>query len=534
MDVWGGGRFFLPYTHTPTLPHIDHFQKGTYASTMKRFFNSFHAKLSALFLVLIVALGATIAVVSMKSVMMFADEAEQNLSYTLAADLAVEFEPLVRDSINNDAIMQTIERMTGINPRIDIYLLGSTGMMKANYLIGEEQRVEQPVLDLEPLDRFLNGAKVPILGPDPLKMGQKKPFSVAPIEIMGEEGCYLYVILGSEEYDSAASMIKNSYIARTTLTVLGLTLLLAGVVGVFLFGLLTRRLRGMKAVVGAFEKGQRDQRIEVQSSDEIGQLAASFNQMADTLVANVEDLKRTDRLRRELIANVSHDLRSPLAAMQGYLETIMMKNDSLSPDERRQYMERVLKNTRSLSTLVGELFELSKLDAQQVEPHFEAFSIAELAQDVVMQFQPKAAQLNLTLEADLPERLSLVYADIGLVERAISNLIDNALRYTPEGGHVRIAPSDDGDAVSVQVIDTGYGIPPEDLPHIFERFYRVEKSRARDKGGTGLGLAIAKKILELHGSTLAVQSDVGEGTTFSFALPTWKTPFTQHQPLQMA
>ncbi|MFB3133941.1 MAG: ATP-binding protein [Rhodothermales bacterium] len=501
---------------------------------MKHFIQSFYAKLSALFLVLIVALGTTIAILSVRSAMMFADEAEQNLSYNLAADLAVEFEPLVQDSIHHNAIMQTIKRMTGINPRIEIYLLGSTGMMKANYLIGKEQRIEQPVLDLEPLDRFLNGDKVPILGPDPLNVGQKKPFSVAPIEIMGEQGCYLYVILGSEEYDSAASMIKNSYIVRTTLTVLGLTLLIAGVVGVFLFGLLTRRLRAMKEVVGAFEKGQLDRRIEVKSSDEIGQLAASFNQMADTLVANVEDLKRTDRLRRELIANVSHDLRSPLAAMQGYLETIIMKNDTLSPDERLQYMDTVLKNTRSLNTLVGELFELSKLDAQQVEPHFEAFSIAELVQDVVMQFQPKAAHLNLTLEADLPERLSLVYADIGLVERAISNLIDNALRYTPAGGHVRIVPSDEGDAVSVQVIDTGYGIPAEDLPHIFERFYRVEKSRARDRGGTGLGLAITQKILELHGSTLAVQSALGKGTTFSFALPIWKTPLTQRPQLQMA
>lgn len=501
---------------------------------MKRFIHSFYAKLSVLFLVLMVMVGMIISALSVRSVMMFADEAEQSLSYHLAADLAVEFEPLVQDSIHHTAIMKTIERMTGINPRIEIYLLGSNGMMKANYLIGEEQVIEQPVLDLEPLDRFLKGAKVPILGPDPLKMGHMRPFSVAPIEIMGEQGCYLYVILGSEAYDSAASMIKNSYIVRTTLMVLGLTLLVASGLGVFLFGLLTRRLRAMKEVVGAFEKGQLDRRIGVKSSDEIGQLAASFNQMADTIVANVEDLKQTDRLRRELIANVSHDLRNPLAALQGYLETIMMKGDALSPDERQRYMETVLKNTRSLNTLVGELFELSKLDAQQIEPDFEAFSIAELVQDVVMQFQPKADQLNVTLEANLPERLSLVYADIGLVERAISNLIDNALRYTPAGGHVRVVPSDDGDAVSVQVIDTGYGIPPEDLPHIFERFYRVEKSRAPDKGGTGLGLAIAQKILELHGSTLAVQSALGKGTTFSFALPTRKTPFTQRPRLQVA
>ncbi len=501
---------------------------------MKHFIHSFYAKLSALFLVMIVILGVTIAVLCVKTVMMFADEAEQNLNRDLAKDLAVRFEPLVRDSINHTAIMETIAEMTGINPRIEIYLLGSEGMMKANYLIGEEERIEQPTLDLEPLNRFLAGDPIPILGPDPVKMGRKKPFSVAPIEIMGEAGCYLYVILGSEGYDSAASMIKNSYIMQTTLKGLGLTLLVAGVIGLFLFALLTRRLRAMKEVVCSFEKGQHDQRLPVTSSDEFGQLAASFNQMADTIVANVEDLKRTDRLRRELIANVSHDLRSPLAAMQGYLETIMMKNDTLSPEERQQYMETVLKNTRSLNTLVGELFDLSKLDAQQIEPEFEAFSIAELVQDLVMQFKPKAEKLNVKLEADLPERLSLVYADIGLVERAISNLIDNALRYTPAGGLVRIAPTDKGDAVGVQVIDSGYGIPPEDLPHVFERFYRVEKSRARDKGGTGLGLAIAKKILELHGSTLAVQSALGQGTTFSFALPAWKTPFTQRQQLEMA
>jgi signal transduction histidine kinase len=256
--------------------------------------------------------------------------------------------------------------------------------------------------------------------------------------------------------------------------------------------------------------------------------------MADTIEASVEDLRRTDRLRRELIANVSHDLRSPLAAMQGYLETIMMKHDDLAPDERERYLEIVLRNARSLSTLVGELFELSMLDAHQIEPQREAFSMAELVQDLVMQFTPMAEELNVTLDAELPDHLARVYADIALVERAISNLIDNALRYTPPGGTVRIVPSNEGDAVSVSVIDTGYGIPPEDLPHIFERFYRVEKSRAPDKGGTGLGLAITKKILELHGSTLNVQSIVDRGTTFSFNLPAWQKALSSGQSLQMA
>jgi signal transduction histidine kinase len=199
----------------------------------------------------------------------------------------------------------------------------------------------------------------------------------------------------------------------------------------------------------------------------------------------------------------------------------MMKTETLDPEDRQRYMDIVLKNTRFLNTLVGELFELSKLDAHQIEPACEAFSIAELVQDLVMQYEAKAEAYDVRLEAELPDRLSLVYADIGLVERAIANLIDNAIRYTPPGGSVRVIPTNKGDAVYVRVVDTGYGIPEEDLPHIFERFYRVEKSRSRDKGGTGLGLAIARKIMELHGTTLDVKSALNQGTTFSFSLPAW-------------
>lgn len=492
---------------------------------MTRILNSFYARLSVLFLVLILLLGGIIAFLSVHAAMQLADEAEQKLNQDLAQNLASEFQPFLIDSIDQEAIREKIQYMMIVNPRIEIYLLGGNGMIKASFL-GEDKALAQSTVDTEPLDAYLAGVALPILGEDPVHATRKKPFSVAPIEIMGETGCYLYIILGSEQYDSVASMVGDSYIVQTTLKGLGLVILVTAVIGVVLFGFLTRRLRGMKEVVGAFARGQFDRRIEPTSDDEIGQLAASFNQMADTIEANVEELRRTDRLRRELIANVSHDLRSPLAVMQGYLETIMMKTETLDTEERQRYMDIVYKNTRSLNTLVGELFELSKLDAHQVEPACEAFSLAELVQDLVMQYEAKADEYDVRLEADLPDRLSLVYADIGLVERAISNLIDNAIRYTPPGGSVRVIPTNEGDAVSVRVVDTGYGIPAEDLPHIFERFYRVEKSRSRDKGGTGLGLAIARKIMELHGTTLDVKSALNQGTTFSFSLPAW-TPSPQ-------
>jgi signal transduction histidine kinase len=365
------------------------------------------------------------------------------------------------------------------------------------------------------------GAKLPILGDDPLRTGRRKPFSVAPISIMGETGCYLYIILGGERYDSVSSMIKNSYIVRTASMGVGMSLLGAVLLGMILLGLLTKRLKSMREVVRSFEGGDLKRRIKPQSKDEVGQLAISFNQMADTIVGNMEQLKNADNLRRELIANISHDLRSPLASIQGYLETVLIKEDRLDAEERRTYLEVGLKNTRRLNALVGALFELSKLDAKQIEPNFEKFSIAELVQDVVMQFKPQAESRDIKLSAELDGPLPMVYADIALVERAISNLIDNAIRHTPEGGQVRIVPANDRQHVSVAVIDTGKGIPEDELSRVFERFYRVEKSRTPDeKGGAGLGLAIAKRIFELHGSNLSVQSALNKGTTFRFSLPT--------------
>ena len=270
--------------------------------------------------------------------------------------------------------------------------------------------------------------------------------------------------------------------------------------------------------VTKFAHGDHGSRATMESDDEIGQLAEAFNQMADTIVANMEELRRIDDLRRELVANVSHDLRSPLASIQGYLETIIIKEKDLSPEERQKYLQIILNNTTMLSRLVGELFELSKLEAKQIKPKFEAFSIADLTQDVVMKFRPLADDSRIQIEAVLPESLPLVVADIALVERALSNLIDNALRYTQENGAVKVELKQQGDRVGVIVSDTGKGIPEDELPHIFERFYRIEKSRSRGYSGAGLGLAIAEKILEIHDSQIQVRSVVDRGTTFSFFL----------------
>ncbi len=480
---------------------------------------SFYTKISTAFLVLVLALGGAFAYMGVSSSLMFVEETGQKVNKMLAADMASHFQPYLMDSIEGDSIISQIQYLNGINPEIDIYLLSSNGMIKWYYPSQDsEAELQITRVNTVPLDEFLAGNTLPIYGDDPLNAGVQKPFSVAPISIMGSNGCYLYVILSGQQFDETAAMVQNSYIMRNTFIALGLILIVTLILGLVVFRLLTGRLRHVSETVKSFEQGQLDKRVEITSKDEIGMLGSSFNQMADTLVANMDEIKQIDKLRRELVANVSHDLRSPLASIQGYLETIQVKEPTIDPDERSKYYDIVLRNTKKLGKLIEELFELSKFDAQDVQPEMERVSMAELAQDLVVQFKPIAEQKGIEIEAVIPnEPVELVYADIALMERAISNLIDNALKHTPEGGKVSIIYSNDNGNVSFTISDTGKGIAEENIQRIFDRFYQEDPSRTVGSGA-GLGLSIAQKILELHGTSLNVQSGLGKGTSVSFVL----------------
>jgi signal transduction histidine kinase len=241
-------------------------------------------------------------------------------------------------------------------------------------------------------------------------------------------------------------------------------------------------------------------------------------------LAEVEELKNRLQeenvyLRRELIANVSHDLRSPLASLRGYLETLLIKKDSLSEADRHSYLTIALRQAEQLQVLISELFDLARLDFDGYRIAAEPLHLGELARDVAQRFHLAAANKGVGLLLDVDDRVSLVQADIALIERTIANLLDNALAHTPPGGRVRLAVKAGAQDVSIDVSDTGIGIPAGDLPRIFERFYRVDKARSLDKSGSGLGLAIVKRIVELHGSEIRVASEVGAGTRFWFALP---------------
>ena len=229
-------------------------------------------------------------------------------------------------------------------------------------------------------------------------------------------------------------------------------------------------------------------------------------------------------LRRDLIANVSHDLRTPLVSIRGYLEVLATKGDSLDPARRRSYLDTAVRQSEHLGTLIDELFELAKLDFKGITLEREAFQLAELATDVMHKFQLVADNKRVALHVAALPGLPLAHADLSLIERVLDNLIGNALKHTPGGGRVTLALSADEDRLVARVADTGSGVAPADLPFIFERFYRADGARRSATGGAGLGLAIAKRILELHGSAIEVESSTAQGTCFRFELPTQGGP----------
>ena len=482
-----------------------------------RFFKSLYWKISALLLCLFLVIGAVYVYVTVFTAEMFLQETAQQIYQPLAHRLTAEIEPHVGRPGERDSLHQLFLRVRSYNPGLELYFLSPSGEILATSV---DHRLAFSTVQLEPVKDFLASKSEDfILGADPCGLVKEKVFSAAPIMRGGELVGYVYLIVHGREYDSLDQMLFDSYILRLGARSLLVTLVAAGFVALFVLALLMKKLRTMTAAVKSFERGNFDSRIAVSSNDEVDELALAFNSMAETIVHHVDRLKEADRQRRELVANISHDLKTPITSIQGYIETLQLKGSSLPEEERSRYLQIIIAGTERLRRLVDQILELSSLEAGQTHPRPEPFSLSELVQDIVQKFQPQAEKHQVRLQTLLPDSVPAVSADIGMIERALQNLIDNALRYTPADGDVFVKVTREGDDVLLEVSDTGQGIPPEDLFHVFDRFYRAEKSRSAELGGTGLGLAIAQRIVEAHGEHLSVRSAVKRGTTFSFHLP---------------
>ena len=491
-----------------------------------RFFGTLYWKLSFTFLGLLVVLAIAYMYVTAQTAEMYFQETNQRLNAMVAPYIAERVHPIVGGKIDREALRKLFDNAMVINPSVEVYLLDPKGNILA--YSAPDSVIKRRFVSLNPIAAFLQdrGSSF-VRGDDPRSVHNQKGFSVARIEHDGTLEGYLYVILGGSEYDTVTQMLWASYILQLGIRTMILTLAAAAVIGLVAFRLITRSLRTTVRTVKQFRDGDLGARIPASASFEVRELATAFNEMADTIASHLEEIKAMDSLRRDLVANVSHDLRTPLVSIHGYVETILMKSKTLTEEELHRYLTTVLQSTEKLKKLVEELFELSKLEASQTQLKPEAFSLAELVQDVTYKYQILAEKHGVQIDSVLPRDLPFVTADIALIERVFQNLLDNAIKYTPVQGTITIRLEAIGGKISVNVSDTGCGIPPEELPYIFERYYKGSHHLPQGDTGAGLGLAIVKKILEVHGTSIAVSSKVNEGASFSFDLP---TSILQHEP----
>ncbi len=487
---------------------------------MKRFFKSLYWKISATFLALLIVLSAIYIYIIAFSAEMYFQEANQRLSSPIAQRLLKYYQPVVNHQLDSSRMEEIFTIQKLFNPSIEVYVLDTTGRILSH--CPTNTRIIRLNVAIQPVKKFVTVIQPEFLmGDDPKSEKTEKTFSAAVIRdgerVMG----YLYVILGSEEFDNNYKMLAGSYILSIGTRAMTITLIGAAVIGLIALLFITKNLRTIVKTVRDFQRGDHNARIQLSLTGELNELATSFNEMADTIVGNIEELKTMDHLRRELVANVSHDLRTPLSTIHGYIETLLIKSESLDSAEREKYLRTVLSSTERLRTLVEELFELSKLETKQTKPNPEPFAISELVQDIGQKYHIIAEKKGINFQCIPSRNLPLIVADVALIDRVIQNLVDNAIKFTPRGGTVKIELRQNAGTVGIKISDTGSGIAVEDIPHIFDRYNKGSQKNIFQNDGAGLGLAIVKKILDVHNLSISVESKRNEGTVFSFELPVY-------------
>jgi two-component system OmpR family sensor kinase/two-component system sensor histidine kinase BaeS len=340
----------------------------------------------------------------------------------------------------------------------------------------------------------------------PLTAGERS--SALPITVNGAAAGYL--LLGVQGR-GALSSNEQTFLEQLRSTLILAALIAAGlgvVTGVLISRTLAAPLAHLAQAARAFATHQWDQRVAVKGTQEMMVVTHAFNDMADSL-------QQSEILRRNLMADVAHELRTPLTVLQGNLRAIL---DGVYPLEREE-IATLYDETRLLQRLADDLRELALAEAQQLKLNVQSIDLGTILQSTAANFDAAAEAQNIVIEVKAIDHGPAVRADADRVAQVLRNLIGNAVRHTLSGGRLTIEAAVDVRAMRVSVRDTGEGIAPEDLPHVFDRFYRGDKSRARSSGGSGLGLAIAKSLIEAQGGSIGVESTIGQGSCFWFTLP---------------
>ncbi len=403
------------------------------------------------------------------------------------------------------------------------------------YLLDRDGRVLATAGDIRPfwtryrvdlaklLDELHDDPTRPLEGDDPDDIDAIAVVAARPVLVHGVPRGWLYVVARDPEVDAETALVIRGHAAQGLIKMVLLTLGIGTLLTVAIIALLAHPLAALTSVAESIRRSGFAAALPVQfpyddRQDEIGRLSLTLHEMYDRLRQENERVLQSDARRRDMVAGVSHDLRTPLTALIGQLETIRLKGKTLPEELQVRYFDAAMQNAGHLRRLTDSLAELGRLDSPDLQAAPEPIAIGEFLDDIAARFRARAEDAQISLLVDYPDGLPLVQLDAALMERALSNLLDNALRFTPVSGEVRVTVACEGRDVRIEVADTGPGVSAEDQPRVFERFFQGSRHREQ-RGSSGLGLAIVRRIAELHGGQAGLTSVPSAGARFWIALP---------------
>lgn len=476
------------------------------------------SRLTLTLLLLFVSVMAVLVFSTYQSGLLWQDRVNQSLYRGLVTSVRDNMQIEDMNSVDLADVKQRFRRLVGRDLALDAYLLSADGQV-----LQASNNADRDRVDSEALSEFFSlQPDFPIYGTDPGSESATKIFSAAQVaDSQGGMG-YIYVVVGEERYESIVDKLLHHNCLRL-LSKMGIaTGVVVLLLGWILYFSITGPIKRMCQSINAYEEsGFSDVKLLQSSrgrnSADVWHLKQTVRRMAEKISHQLEQLQSMDKLRKEQLVQLSHDLKTPIAAQRGYLETLLLANDNIDPAQVKHFQQRALDNTKLLSKRVDGILELARLENLSQPSNLEVVNLSELCSDTVQQLENLGAERGLSLQLNLPSDAVVVMADIGQLQRVLINLIENAFNYSSVGDEVNLSielmPAGE---VRIRVSDSGEGINPDDLPMLFEPYYRSSNENSVEH--QGLGLAICKKIVGLHNSLLKVKSEPSKGSSFYFDL----------------
>ena len=449
----------------------------------------------------------------------FFNASTELLNKDVAAHIAKFTSPFESDKINKDKADSVFYNAMVVSPSIEVYFLDTTG--KVMYYEAPDSAIKLKQIPLDNVHKLiLSKGKEYITSPDPKDPGHNKIFSAAEV-IKGDRKLgYIYVILGSKEYSNTSELLFTSHAATLAIEAFAIIIIASFIISFYYIKRLQRRYNAVLSVLDQYKQGNFAARFTGSRNDEFSPVTGSFNTMAELLSQNISKLKKAEKERRNFIANISHDLRTPLSIASGYAETLVNEGAKIPADKQKEYTQLVVNKLKQVENMVLQLFELSRLDAIDFKTEKEPFIFSEILQEITTSFTMAAAAKHIELTCIGCNELIWTKGDIKMMERVVQNLVSNAIKNTPDRGKIIIRLKLQNNRLKAIFENSGEHLSA-DLLNWINSGVETDIIGTRPFHKTGLGLVIVKRILSLHDSHLMASANPDANNCFAFTLPVY-------------